>query len=86
MGKASSVSSTTVQVQEYDAQPTFFHHSAQPLAGADLACPDVEFGAILGLGWPGGSSRCRLGRRNSVAARCSSDEDERELDGLCPRH
>ena len=28
MVKASSVSSTTVQFQAYDAQPTPFHHSA----------------------------------------------------------
>ena len=28
MGKASSISSTTVQVQACDAQPTPFHHSA----------------------------------------------------------
>jgi CubicO group peptidase (beta-lactamase class C family) len=33
--------------------------AAQPLAGADLASPDVKVGAILALGWPGGSVRGR---------------------------
>jgi hypothetical protein len=59
MGKASSVSSTTVWVQACDVLPTPFHHSAQQLAGADLASPEVEFGAILTVGWPGGSARGR---------------------------
>lgn len=32
---------------------------AQQVAGADPASPDLEFGAILALGWPGSSDRGR---------------------------
>jgi hypothetical protein len=32
---------------------------APPNRGADLASPAFGFGAMLALGWPGGSSRCR---------------------------